>query len=67
MDYDRKLCKNNSYKSFTLRTLLYIIHFNNEVLFEMIYITFNRNPFPWMSVSDKILPPDMLFNILVVA
>ena len=33
----------------------------------MIYITFNRSPLPWWSVSGKILPPRMPFKILVVA
>ena len=31
------------------------------------YITFNLNPLPCISVSDKILPPDILFKIFVVA
>ena len=33
----------------------------------MNYITFNLNPLPRRSVSNKILPPVILFNILVVA
>ena len=33
----------------------------------MNYITFNLNPLPCISVSDKILPPLIDFNILVVA
>ena len=33
----------------------------------MIYVTFKRSPFPCMSVRLNILPPDILFNILVVA
>ena len=33
----------------------------------MIYITFNLNPRPCISVELKILPPDILFNIIVVA
>ena len=33
----------------------------------MIYITFNRNPLPCISVKLKILPPDIDFNIFVVA
>ena len=33
----------------------------------MNYITFNLNPLPCISVSDKILPPLIDFKILVVA
>ena len=33
----------------------------------MIYITFNPNPLPCMSVSDNFLPLLMLFSIIVVA
>ena len=33
----------------------------------MNYITFNRKPLPCMSVSDNILPPEILLSILVVA
>ena len=33
----------------------------------MIYITFNINPRPCISVKLNILPPSMLFKILVVA
>ena len=32
----------------------------------MIYITFNRKPFPCMSVKLNILPPVNVFNILRV-
>ena len=32
----------------------------------MIYITFNRKPFPCMYVSESILPPLNDFNILLV-
>ena len=35
-------------------------------LFEMIYITFNLNPLPCMSVRLNILPPVNDFNILFV-
>ena len=33
----------------------------------MIYITFNLNPCPCISVRPNILPPDILFRRLVVA
>ena len=33
----------------------------------MIHITSNLKPFPCMSVSDKILPPDFGFKVLAVA
>ena len=33
----------------------------------MIHITFSLNPLPCMSVRLKILPPEILFSILVVA
>ena len=33
----------------------------------MIYITFDRKHCPCMSVKTKILPPDILFHILVFA
>ena len=32
-----------------------------------IYITFNLSPLPCISVSDKILPPEIDFNILIAA
>ena len=33
----------------------------------MMHITFKRSPFPCISVRLNIFPPDILFNILVVA
>ena len=33
----------------------------------MIYLTFNLNPLPRISVNDNMLPPLMLLNILAVA
>ena len=44
-----------------------IIPFILQTLYEMIYLTCNLNPFPSKSVSDKISPTEIGFNILVVA
>ena len=36
-------------------------------LFELNHINFNPNHFPYMSVKDRILPPEIDFKILPVA